>query len=43
MYSKESLLERLSKKDLPDYSTFNCIDEAYKTLLIKLQRLKIFG
>ena len=27
--SKESLLERLRKKDLPDYSTFNCIDAVY--------------
>ena len=37
MYSKESLLQRLSKKDLPDYSTLNCIDEAY-TVLTKLTR-----
>ena len=43
-YSKESLLERL-KKDLPDYSTFNCMDAAYiglttdyKTLVMKLHR-----
>ena len=28
-YCKESLLERLRKKDLPDYSTFDCIDAVY--------------
>ena len=31
-YSKELLLVRLRKKDLPDYSTFNYIDEAYTDL-----------
>ena len=47
--SKESLLERLRKKDLPDYSTFNCIDAVYtdlttdlRALLMKLHRCKIF-
>ena len=36
-YSKESLLERLRKKNFPDYSTFNCIDEAYTNLTTALQ------
>ena len=36
-YSKESLLEKLRKKDLPDYSTFNCIDETYTDLTATLQ------
>ena len=36
-YSKEPLLERLGKKDLPDYSTFNCIDAAYTDLATALQ------
>ena len=36
-YSKEPLLERLRKKDLPDYSTFNCIDAAYTDLTTALQ------
>ena len=36
-YSKESLLNRLRKKDLPDYSTFNCIDEADTDLTAALQ------
>ena len=31
-YSKESLLERLRKKDLSDCSTFNCTDAAYTNL-----------
>ena len=38
-YSKESLLERLRKKDLPDYSTFNCIDAAYIDLTTTLQEI----
>ena len=36
-YSKDSLLERLRKKDLPDYSTFNGIDKAYTDLTAALQ------
>ena len=36
-YSKESLLERLRKKDLPHYSMFNCIDAAYTDLTTALQ------
>ena len=36
-YSKESLLERLRKKDLPDYSTFNFIDAAYTDMTTALQ------
>ena len=36
-YSKESLLKRLRKKVLPDYSTFNCINEAYTELTAALQ------
>ena len=36
-YSKELLLERLRKKDLPDYSTFNCIGAAYTDLTTALQ------
>ena len=36
-YSKESLLERLRKKDLPEYFTFNCHDEAYTDLMAALQ------
>ena len=31
-YSKESLQGRLRKKDLPDFSNFNCIDAAYNDL-----------
>ena len=31
-YFKESLLESLMKKNLPHYSTFNCIDAAYTDL-----------
>ena len=38
-YSKESLLERLRKKDLPDYSTFNCVDAAYIDLTTALQEI----
>ena len=36
-YFKESLLERLRRKDLPDYLTFNCIDAAYTDLTTGLQ------
>ena len=37
-YFKESLLERSSRKnDLPDYSTFYCIDAAYTDLTTALQ------
>ena len=36
-YSKESLFERLRKKDLPYYSTFKCIDAAYINLTAALQ------
>ena len=36
-YSKELLLERLTKKDLSDYSTFNCINAAYTDLATALQ------
>ena len=36
-YSKESVLERLRKKDLPDYSTFNCIGVTYTNLTTALQ------
>ena len=36
-YSKELLLERLRKKNLLDYSTFNCIDGAYTDLMAALQ------
>ena len=38
-YSKESLLEGLRKKDLPDYSNFNCIDTAYTDLTTALQEI----
>ena len=37
MYSKESLLERFRKKDLPGYSTFNCIDAACTDLTTAVQ------
>ena len=36
-YSKELLQERLRKKDLPDYSAFNCIGAAYTDLTTALQ------
>ena len=37
-YSKESLLERLRKKDFPDYSNSTCIiDTAYTDLTTALQ------
>ena len=36
-YSIESLLERLREKDLPDFSTFNCIDTASIDLTTALQ------
>ena len=36
-YSKESLLERLRKKDLSDYSTFNCTDAAKTDLTTAVQ------
>ena len=36
---KQSLLERLRKKDFPDYSTFNCIDAAYIDLRTALQEI----
>ena len=49
-YSKELLLERLRKKDLPNYSTFNCIDAAYIDWMTAVQEIvnevapmKIFG
>ena len=49
-YYKQSLLEILRKKDLPDYSIFICIDAAYidlttedKNMLMKLHQWKIKG
>ena len=36
-YSKESLLEKLRKKDLPDYSPFNCTDAVCTDLTTAVQ------
>ena len=38
-YSKESLLKRLRKKDLPDYFTFSCIGAAYIDLATAVQEI----
>ena len=38
-YSKDSLQERLKKKEFLDFSTFNCIDAAYIDLTTAIQEI----